>query len=646
MIFTIRTRLAASIVVVVLAMGVVSTIVGTRLFGGSLVKQVQRSVEGDLSTAYLLYDERTAETLTRVRFVATAPGVARAVADGNTSRLTATLAKAMATWDLDVLTMTDARGRVVARGGNPGTVGDDRSGDPIVSRILRTGEDVSGTILVSSSVLAGESPDAAGRARIPLVETPRARPTDRAFLDNGMLMAAGVPVIDRGEVVGVLYGAVLLNGRDDIVDQVANTAYGAETWNGKRVGTATIFCDDVRIATTVRDEKGERAVGTRVSGEVYGRVVEAGERWTARAFVVDDWYITAYGPMKDIDGTLVGILYVGVLADRFDALRRQTVLTFAAVSVAGMVLALFIASFLAGGILRPVRHLAEASRQIARGNLHARVQVDPNAAEELVELADAFNIMAKSIADRDERLIENARKMSESRRLATLGQLAAGIAHEINNPLGGIVMYSHMLKEELQKQENRDNIEKIAREADRCKKIVKGLLDFARQTKPERSEADLNHVLDEVIGLLEHQTSLPRHRRGQEPQHERPARERRQRPDAGGVHEHHPERGAGHGRPRDAHDNDASDGEQKEPSRSRSGTPAPASRRSTSTRSSSPSSRPRRSAEARASVYRSPTVSWSAITGPSGWRVRWERAPRSSCRSRFRRRRRRCDAGP
>ncbi len=509
MTFTIRTRLAASIVVVVLAMGVVSTIVGTRLFGGSLVKQVQRSVEGDLSTAYLLYDDRAAETLARVRFVATAPGVAGAAASGNASFLTTALADAMKTWSLDVLTMTDARGRVVARGGNPGAAGDDRSGDPIVSRILRTGEDVSGTIctLLTAAALAGESPDAARRARIDLVETPpgqsdqphasrggdaarRGRARHRRRRGRRRPLRGGPPERSRrhrgpGDEHGL---------RDGDVERA------------KRVGTATIFCDDVRIATTVRDERGARAIGTRVSAQVYDRVVGSGERWTARAFVVDDWYLTAYGPLRNIDGAIVGILYVGVLADRFDALRRQTVLTFAAVSVAGMVLALFIASFLAGGILGPVRHLAEASRQIAKGNLHARVQVNPEAAEELVELGEAFNIMAKSIADRDEQLVENARKMSESKKLATLGQLAAGIAHEINNPLGGIVMYSHMLKEELQKQENRENVEKIAREADRCKKIVKGLLDFARQTKPERSEADINHVLDEVIGLLEHQT--------------------------------------------------------------------------------------------------------------------------------------------
>jgi len=66
-------------------------------------------------------------------------------------------------------------------------------------------------------------------------------------------------------------------------------------------------------------------------------------------------------------------------------------------------------------------------------------------------------------------------------------------------------MYAHMLKEDLIKAENRENVHKIAREADRCKTIVKGLLDFARQTKPERTESNINHVLNEVIALLEQQ---------------------------------------------------------------------------------------------------------------------------------------------
>jgi two-component system NtrC family sensor kinase len=320
-----------------------------------------------------------------------------------------------------------------------------------------------------------------------------------------MVLKAGAPVLRGGELVGVLYGGILLTRSEDIVDRVKETAYGGETWKGKDIGTATIFQDDVRIATNVMAASGERAIGTRVSEEVYNHVVGSGKRWIARAFVVDDWYITAYGPIRDPDDTIIGLLYVGVLAGKFDALRGQTVWTFVGVSVAGMAFALIMASVLSSGILRPVADLARASKDIARGTFTTRVDVGRQEGDELVKLADAFNFMARSIAERDQKLQENARKMTESKKLATLGQLAAGIAHEINNPLGGIVMYGHMLREDLKQPENKENVERICKEAERCKKIVKGLLDFARQTKPERTESNINLVLNEVMALLEQQ---------------------------------------------------------------------------------------------------------------------------------------------
>ena len=89
---------------------------------------------------------------------------------------------------------------------------------------------------------------------------------------------------------------------------------------------------------------------------------------------------------------------------------------------------------------------------------------------------------------------------------AGYGALRTGIAHEVNNPLGVVLMYAHLLLEEWgAKPEIGGDLKMIAEQADRCKKIVKGLLDFARQTKPERTESNINLVLNEVIALLEHQ---------------------------------------------------------------------------------------------------------------------------------------------
>jgi len=505
MAFTLKTRLTASIAIVVLIVGAASTFIGTRLFGDSLVAQVQRGVEHDLNTAFLVYNTHLADIQTLVEFIAREPDIIDATVDGRSRALSTHLGRRMSSGGLDILAVTDAAGRVVARAVPSRDAGDNVADDQIVGYVLEHAEATSGTVVVPGERLALEGQALADRARLDILETPRARPSDLEVLLDGMVLKAAAPVVSDGQLVGVVYGGVLLNRGEDIVDSVKATAYAGETWRGKDIGTATIFQDDVRIATNVVARSGARAIGTRVSEEVYDRVVREGGRWVARAFVVDDWYITAYGPIRDLEENVIGILYVGVLAGKFDALRTRTVLTFALVSIAGMVVAFFAARLLSGGIVRPIRELAKASHDLAEGDMSTHVDVDPDAPGELCELADTFNFMVRSIAERDERLQETARKVTESKKLATLGQLAAGIAHEINNPLGGILMYAHMLKEDLIKAENQENVLKIAREADRCKAIVKGLLDFARQTKPERTESNINLVLNEVIALLEQQ---------------------------------------------------------------------------------------------------------------------------------------------
>jgi two-component system NtrC family sensor kinase len=323
-----------------------------------------------------------------------------------------------------------------------------------------------------------------------------------------MAIAAAVPVFEAGNFLGVLYGGALLNRSQEIVDKVRDTVFQHEIYKGQSIGTATIFFKDIRISTNVLSPDGSRAIGTIASEEVTQHVLTEGKKWVDRAFVVNDWYITAYEPIEDIFGQRIGMLYVGVLEAKYADVRWKALSLFIIITVAGMVLAIGLGYVIASKMSRPVKQLIKASNEVSQGNLFP--EIGPISKSELGVLQKTFKEMLTSLQERDKRQkVESEIKLLQSEKQASIGKLAGGVAHEINNPLTGIFTFTHMLLRRQDIPEDvRADLETIGQETERVRKIVKGLLDFSRQTELDREPADVNRLIRFTLSLVENQALI------------------------------------------------------------------------------------------------------------------------------------------
>lgn len=151
-------------------------------------------------------------------------------------------------------------------------------------------------------------------------------------------------------------------------------------------------------------------------------------------------------------------------------------------------------------VLAPVAALLAGTRRVANGDLTTSIKITTQG--ELGDLAKAFNTMTLRIA-------EGQNQLTQADKLASVGRLAAGVAHEINNPLTGVLTYASLLEKRLQDDtQSREDIEVIIRETKRCRLIIRELLDFARPTAPARKPVDINEVVRHSLAVVMNQLSV------------------------------------------------------------------------------------------------------------------------------------------
>ncbi len=502
-------KLILSFLLISIITNVIFTVAGIRLMANRIVAEAQDRIRNDLNAAREIYLGEARHINDVVRLTARRPITLDALLSGITSDILNDLIYVRQSEGLDILTLTDEFGNVVLRTNAPNNLGDSLAQDEVINSVRKTKQTVTTTSIFSGEKLLLESVSLEERAFFYLIDTPMARPLAKTEETSGMVLVSASPVFDSNHnLIGILYGGILLNRSYVLVDLIKQTVFQNAVYKGKDIGTATIFQDDVRISTNVLNIDGTRAIGTRIAEDVYNQVVIQGEPWIGRAYVVNNWYITAYEPIRNVSGAVIGILYVGILEQKYLDIRNQAILAFMIISILGVLLSIGLSYLLSRSISVPVHKLVIASKELANGNLDAKVDITSN--DEIGLLADAYNSMATALRERDEKLKEFTRKkFMESERLALIGQLAANVAHELNNPLQGIVTYSHLLLEKNSIDDpTKQSLQKIVVQANRSRDIIRGLLDFSRQRKPDKTPSDINNLLQESVSFLENQALM------------------------------------------------------------------------------------------------------------------------------------------
>lgn len=427
---------------------------------------------------------------------------------------------------------------------------DEPSFTPLLDR-LEQKQAINGITVLESNELDKIAFGLGSKGKIILIDTPRAAPTDKQIEDRSMVLRALVPVTDDfGELIGVLDSGVILNNTSKAVDTIRDLVYGKGTLPEDGIGTVTLFLDDVRISTNVPQDitnpissqeatLKNRAIGTRVSAEVRKEVLLKGKNWINRAFVVNDWYISAYQPLIDFNNKKIGMIYAGFTEAPFTKIYYKTLLESGTFIALIMLVASVVVINHTNQLLQPLRKIHSVVRTVRDGNTYPRIGV-LDSSDELVDLAKQFDVMldlleqreqqirlsndrleatvdkrTKSLSLRTEalkdhiRLLKNTRKqLLDKEKLAVLGELTAGIAHEINNPAAVILGNMDLLVAELGDNADpvQEEVDMVIQQVYRIRSLINNLLQYSRPGHyvDHFEHHPVNSIIDDTLLLVSH----------------------------------------------------------------------------------------------------------------------------------------------
>ncbi|WP_299796864.1 ATP-binding protein [uncultured Shewanella sp.] len=406
----------------------------------------------------------------------------------------------------------------------------------------------SGLMVLEPNRLALIDPEMVKTASIPLVETPRSQKPTKTVEDRGLLSRSLLPVPDaQGKIAWYLDGGILFNRDIRIVDHIRDLVYDKGTLPERSIGTVTIFLDNTRISTNVPlnffpkgGEAEGRALGSLVSEEVKQKVFSQGLLWVDRAFVFNDWFISAYAPLEDVKGKRIGMIYTGFSESPFIHNYLLNIIELGTI----LMLVLLVSGLLvyrgAYSLLQPIERIHHVVKAVQSGRNLRIGSLGLERDNELSNLAEQFDRMldllqrrntqiqaaaeqlevkveerTRSLQEKTVELQNNVALLNETRqqlvtneKLTALGELTAGIAHEINNPTAVILGNMELMKFELGEQAGvvEEEIDLVIKQVGRISTIIRSLLQYSRpgEFNAPLEMHQLTPIIEEMLVLVRH----------------------------------------------------------------------------------------------------------------------------------------------
>ncbi len=520
---SLRTKITAAFTLIVVGGTVVSTLIGARIITDAMLNQARSRGRQGLEAVQAVHRDQLTQVAESVARAAAEGPVREALRSGSPEALSAALATARDAAGLSFLGYVDARALRVVRADQPGpsALAPALRG-PVLAAL--EGRPVTSTEVLDRDTLETEHRDLPALAAVHLDPGPASGAAPAGVLTDGLVLLSAVPLPQAAAPTGVLYGGILRNNRSEIVDRVEELLYGRERHGERQIGTVALVLDDVWISTNMVRPDGRRATGTVLPPNV-AAAMRRGERWSGLALVAGSSYEAACAPVRNHADQVVGAWFVGLLEAPFLAARTSVMRTFLVVCLVGLLIVLALTYALTRTMIRPLEEMASATRRIAAGDL--AVSVTAASRDEIGELAASFNDMLASlqtmnrelqtwahtledkVRERSDELVAVQERMARSEKLASVGRLAAGVAHGLNNPLGGIMSLAMLALEDMPADHPlRNDLDTIVKQTLRCREIVKGLLDFSHQSEAQVARTDINALMDSTLALLGRQASF------------------------------------------------------------------------------------------------------------------------------------------